>query len=140
LARHAEQAPARAAINRQAAQAGHEQQQAHEEAAHAAKLRRVAELRTQSGHTSAEKLAHAQAQLKVRKEAEAAKTKGVQARQTSVRATLKAKGTLLKMTKSGGAVMRSKDGSTYTQSKEQFQAHQKANARTPKGTRRRRTV
>lgn len=145
LARHAANAPLKAKINQGANAATHEQRMAHEEAAHQAQLRRIAELRTESGHTTAAKLAAEQQRAKVRKEAEQAKTKGVQARQTSIRATLKQKATLLKMTKSGGAKMRSADGSTYTVSKEQFQAHQKAGSKPrgpkpPSGTRRRRSV
>lgn len=145
MARHATTAPSRAKINQEANAATHAQRMAHEDEAHKAQLRRIAELRTESGHTAAAKIAHEQARVKLRKEAEQAKTKGVQARQTSIRATLKQKGTILKMTKSGGAVMRGEHGGTYNITKDQLQARQKAGSRSPKtpgpkGTRKRRTV
>lgn len=107
-------------------------EQANKQAAHVEKLKRMAELRTQSGHTQASKLAHEAMRNKLVKEREAAKTKGVQARGTSVRATNASKVktaeklNIIGKTASGGLKIRAqKGGAVYTVGKEKAATIQK---------------
>lgn len=119
------------------------------DADHAAKLKRMAELRTQSGHTQAAKLAHEAQKNKLIKDREAAKTKGVQARGTSVRATNASKVktaeklNIIGKTASGRVKVRAQSGgSVYTVDQATAAKSQKASgagkSATPKAPRARR--
>ena len=130
-----------------------DRQAGHKEAQHQQKLKRMAELRTESGHTQASKLAHEAQRNKLIKDREAAKTKGVQARGTSIRATNASKVktaeklNIIGKTASGGLKVRAKEGgAVYTvgaKKAQEIQKRQSGGASTaPKagGTRRRRAV
>jgi len=108
--------------------AAHEETQGLKEAAHANRMRR---LRETSGHTHEARVATAEHLAQIRKGVEVAKTKGVQARQTSIRATHRSKLHLLKKTKSGG-YYQGENGKKFYQSDEKM----KKAATAPKGRKR----
>lgn len=106
----------------------HARTQDMKEAAHANKMRRI---RDTMGHTSQARVASAEKLAQIRKGVEVAKTKGVQARQTSIRATHRSKLHLLKKTKSGG-YYQGENGKKFYQSDEKM----KKAATAPKGRKR----
>ena len=106
----------------------HAKSQETKEAAHANRMRR---LRETAGHTHEARVASAEKIAQIKKGVEVAKTKGVQARQTSIRATHRSKLHLLKKTKSGG-YYQGENGKKFYQSDEKM----KKAATAPKGRKR----
>lgn len=106
----------------------HAKSQEMKEAAHANHMRR---LRETAGHTHEARVATAEKLAQIRKGVEVAKTKSVQARQTSIRATHRSKLHLIKKTKSGG-YYQGEGGKKFYQS----DAKMKKAAAAPKGRKR----